>query len=125
MKKLSLEKTIFGVVLLSLLIGFVFWFAGMFDFRSDSAPVFKELVFDESQTAEINLGEHLEYGEGYIIIRAVYCGYGTDNEYIIVQTDEVSNPQKIGTGSIVIISGEEFEVLETNCEGEYAVLKKL
>lgn len=130
MAGLSMGKIIIGVLFLSLVLGFTLIYTERVSFSPSLLTIFSsQMVIDEdSQTVKIGLGGELSYKEGYIKVNAVYCGFGPENEYAIVQTDAVSNPQKIEVGKRVKISGDVFELEETNCDDEYAkyiVLKKL
>lgn len=121
-------KIIGGIVLLSLVLGVLLFYSGLLPCKSCLSAIIKPtLVVDEqTQTVKVSLNDDLIYKNGYIKVNAVYCGFGKNNKYAIVQTDTVSNPQKINVGSTVKISGETFKLKETNCGSSvrYLVLEK-
>lgn len=132
MSELSFGKTFLGVIILSVIVAAVFWQSGIIELNEDSilytTTTLKTLSLDENNEVEVELGKKFDYKEGYIILRAVYCGFSLDNEYAIVQTDDVTNPQKIEIGNTTLINKEEFKLIKIICGNQgsgYIQLKKV
>ncbi|MFA5049871.1 MAG: hypothetical protein WC501_02585 [Candidatus Micrarchaeia archaeon] len=119
MEKLKM-RNIFALVLVS---AFFVMLLMQFSGRTDLMEKYNALnPFDYTYTfgdeISIGVGDKIYYEKGYIQVDALYCGFGGENRYTIVQTDAMSNPQKILIGKTVKISGIDFIVLDKSCENE-------
>ncbi len=109
-------RNIFALVLVcSFFVGLFMEFsgAGLMEKASILDPFAYTYEFGTEIT--LNVGDKIYYEKGFVQADALYCGFGGENMYAILQTDAVSNPQKIIVGKTVNISNIEFIVLEKSC----------
>lgn len=118
MAKLKM-RNVFGLVLVcALFVGLLIGFSGLGLMEKSSSFNPFEYTYKFGNEINVYIGDKVYYENGYLKVNALYCGFGNENSYAIIQTDEVSNPQKIIIGNSVKISGMEFVLLETSCENE-------